>query len=182
MTTTTRTFSTLIAAPTLPESLPIPFLTCCSHVAAEVHSLLDIEPSLTPARYTDTYSRPDFDYDGGEGDSWALDIQMSVMNGEYDYEQENLAYEDDETSEVLTTEYSEHRLQEYCREMSGVAADSAEPLQIYENQFFYLDWMDCIRHWRASMTQEQIERIDWANLNPSRYSIQSNQTLQLINS
>lgn len=182
MTTTTRTFSTLTAAPTLPESLPIPFLTCCSHIANDAQNSLDIEASLTPARYIDTYSRTDFDYDAGESDGWAVGMQLSTMNAEYDYKQENLAYECEETSEVLTSEYSEQRLQEYCREMAGVAADNAEPLQIYENQFFYLDWMDCIRHWRASMTQEQIERVDWSNLNPSRYSIQSNQTLQLITS
>lgn len=182
MTTTTRTFSTLTAAPTLPESLPIPFLTCCSHVTADVQAYLDIEPSLTPARYTDTYSQPDFDYDGGEGNDWSQGMQMTTMNSDYDFIQENLAYEGNETSEVITSEYSEQRLDEYCREMAGVAADEAEPLQIFENQFFYLDWIDCIRHWRASMTQEQIERIDWSNLNPSRYAIASNKTLQLIRS
>jgi len=180
--TTARTFSTLIAAPTLPESLPIPFLTCCSHITREASTSLDFEPSFTPDRYTDSYNRPDFDYDGGEGDDWSLGIQMSTMNTEYDYLEENLAYEADELAEVVSAGYSDQRLDEYCREMSGVAADDAEPLQIYENQFFYLDWMDCIRHWRASMTEEQIERIDWSNLNPSRYAIQSNKTLQLINS
>ncbi len=182
MTTTTRTFSTLIAAPTLPESLPIPFLTWCSRITRKSQPSFDIEPSLAPACYTDTYSRVDFDYDGGEGDDWSMGIQMSTMNADYDYLQENLAYEGDELAEVVTSGYSDQRLDEYCREMSGVAADDAEPLQIYENQFFYLDWMDCIRYWRASMTEEQIERIDWSNLNPSRYSITSNKTLQLINS
>ena len=165
---TTTTFSVKVAAPALPATLQIPFLT---------ESYLDTEfiETTVNSQYTfdDRYSNPTFDYDAGEDLNWCSNFSMEAMNASYDYQPTD-----------LTDEYYEYQspgnVKRFSRLMKGIRVDLTEPIELANGSYAYVDWMECIRYWRSEMTEEQIERIDWANLNPNQYVIGANASFELI--
>ena len=164
----TTTFSIQVAAPALPESLKLPFLT---------ESYLDnqyVEDTVAlPSAANDRYSDPGYDHDGGDGMNWNSQFSLDVMNAPYEYQPEDQIDKFEERQ-------SAGNVKQFSRIMAGNRADLIEPLELANGSYAYIDWMECIRYWRSKMTQEQIERIDWSALNPDRYQLKANGSFALI--
>ena len=163
----TTTFSVAVAAPALPASLKIPFLTEGYLQPESIKDTFEL-----PVPNFDRYSLTSFDADGGEGLDWNPEFSLEVMNSPYDYQTQD-AQDDEEC-------HATGNIKRFSRYMDGIRVDRVEPFELPNGTYAYIDWMECIRQWRSEMTAEQIERIDWAGLNPSRYQIQSNGTFALI--
>ncbi len=174
---------------TLPSELVIPGLTACERVryrsntaANSIHYLTDAEDAS--AAYEARIDSYDFDIDGGEAESWALqlrsdtDTSATAWNTDCRYaDNDYISMAELEQNELRT---STHELLDYCSMFDGYNAAEVEALQVYDDQYIYLDWLNCVRSWKAEMPAELAERTDWENLNPNRYIIQENGTLQLI--
>ncbi len=175
---------------TLPRSLTIPGLTACSaqnsfdavHNDSRFESIHELD-NYSENDFETRIQETDFDIDGGEGDNWCLysasaTATPNMWNQSYDPEESfvdpmlgyHQNYVRDSKSEVL----------EYCKTFDGATADLAEAIEIFEDKYLYLDWLNCLQIWRSQMSPEMVERIDWANMNPSSYRIKYDGTLELI--
>lgn len=174
---------------TLPTELTIPGLTSCERISYRSTTAASSEQYLTDsedaaASFESRIDSYDFDIDGGEAESWALQLRADYDTSATAWNTDRRYLDNDyiSTAELEQNELrtSTHELLDYCSTFAGYNAAEVEAIQVYDDQYLYLDWINCVRAWKADMPAELAERTDWENLNPSRYRIKANGTLQLI--
>ena len=170
----------------VPEFFEIPGLTSCERARSLNGMSYSTEQNYGDyeERFEQRITASNFDVDGGEAEGW-LDQMRSELDGSAtywnsDHPEYGNPYVTSAEIEQRAIRSSASEVRDYCRVFDGYKASEAEAIQIYDDHYIYMDWMNCVRIWRSQLPKEMEERIDWSQVNPNRYRISSNGSVNLI--